>query len=43
MRIRSTLGVGTIVGVRLPRDGRPLDEEDESEISSVRSIISRNC
>jgi len=24
MRIRSTLGVGTIVGVRLPRDGRPL-------------------
>jgi len=24
MRIRSTLGVGTIVGVRLPRDGHPL-------------------
>jgi two-component system cell cycle sensor histidine kinase PleC len=31
MRIRSTLGVGTIVGVRLPRDGRPLDQEEVSD------------
>jgi two-component system, cell cycle sensor histidine kinase PleC len=28
MRIRSSPGVGTIVGVRLPRDGRPLDTEE---------------
>ncbi|MFL4984609.1 MAG: PAS domain-containing sensor histidine kinase [Xanthobacteraceae bacterium] len=27
MRIRSTLGVGTIVGLRLPRDGQGLDDE----------------
>ena len=31
MRIRSTLGVGTIVGVRLPRDGRGKDIEQVSE------------
>jgi two-component system cell cycle sensor histidine kinase PleC len=31
MRIRSTLGIGTIVGVRLPRDGRPLDQEEVSD------------
>jgi two-component system, cell cycle sensor histidine kinase PleC len=28
MRIRSAPGVGTIVGVRLPRDGKPLDTEE---------------
>jgi len=28
MRIRSTLGVGTIVGVRLPREGRPREAEE---------------
>jgi two-component system cell cycle sensor histidine kinase PleC len=28
MRIRSSPGVGTIVGVRLPRDGRPLETEE---------------
>jgi two-component system cell cycle sensor histidine kinase PleC len=31
MRIRSTLGVGTIVGVRLPREGRPMEDSDISE------------
>jgi two-component system cell cycle sensor histidine kinase PleC len=31
MRIRSTLGVGTIVGVRLPRDGRLLEADEISE------------
>jgi two-component system cell cycle sensor histidine kinase PleC len=31
MRIRSTLGVGTIVGVRLPREGRPTEDSDISE------------
>ena len=31
MRIHSTLGVGTIVGVRLPRDGQALDSEDASD------------
>jgi len=31
MRIRSALGVGTIVGVRLPRDGRPLEAEEISD------------
>jgi two-component system cell cycle sensor histidine kinase PleC len=31
MRIRSTLGVGTIVGVRLPREGRPLDDGEISD------------
>jgi hypothetical protein len=29
MRIRSQLGVGTIVGVRLPREGRPTAEPGE--------------
>jgi two-component system cell cycle sensor histidine kinase PleC len=28
MRIRSAPGVGTIVGVRLPRDGKPLETEE---------------
>ena len=31
MRIRSTPGVGTIVGVRLPREGRPLDDGEISD------------
>src|SRR5262245_32919900 len=31
MRIRSTLGIGTVVGVRLPRDGRPLETEEMLE------------
>jgi two-component system cell cycle sensor histidine kinase PleC len=31
MRIRSTLGIGTVVGVRLPRDGQPLLVEEMSE------------
>jgi two-component system, cell cycle sensor histidine kinase PleC len=31
MRIRSSLGVGTIVGVRLPRDGRAQEAEEISE------------
>jgi len=31
MRIRSTLGVGTVVGVRLPRDGRAVENEEVSE------------
>jgi two-component system, cell cycle sensor histidine kinase PleC len=31
MRIRSTLGVGTIVGLRLPRDGQGFDDEGASE------------
>jgi two-component system cell cycle sensor histidine kinase PleC len=30
MRIRSTVGVGTVVGVRLPRDGRPVDADEIS-------------
>ena len=32
MRIRSTLGVGTIVGVRLPREGRPPETDDASTL-----------
>ena len=32
MRIRSTLGVGTVVGVRLPRDGQTLATEEVSEM-----------
>jgi len=31
MRIRSTLGIGTVVGVRLPRDGLPLETEEMLE------------
>jgi two-component system cell cycle sensor histidine kinase PleC len=31
MRIRSTLGVGTIVGLRLPRDGQGLEDEEPAD------------
>jgi two-component system cell cycle sensor histidine kinase PleC len=31
MRIRSTLGVGTVVGLRLPRDGQGVDAEAAAE------------
>jgi two-component system, cell cycle sensor histidine kinase PleC len=31
MRIRSTLGVGTVVGLRLPRDGQGIDAEAAAE------------
>ncbi len=31
MRIRSTLGVGTVVGLRLPRDGQGIDAEAAGE------------
>jgi two-component system cell cycle sensor histidine kinase PleC len=36
MRIRSTLGVGTIVGLRLPRDGQGLEDEEPSEQVALR-------
>jgi len=39
MRIRSTLGVGTIVGVRLPRDGRGLDVQDDDEAESGGTVV----
>jgi two-component system cell cycle sensor histidine kinase PleC len=35
MRIRSTLGVGTIVGVRLPREGRATEEVEADPLHSA--------